>query len=74
MQWWVWYIVARSDGEREPSTEGYPPFITVNEMRAGYMEVLSRAEHRSGRYDFAWLPAPETPAMFVLLGISPGDV
>jgi len=73
MQWWVWYIVVWEDGEREPSTEDYPPFETVNEMKSGDLDVLSRDEKRSGRYEFSWLPASETPAMLAQLGINPSD-
>jgi hypothetical protein len=73
MQWWVWYIVAWSDGVREPSTEDYPPFWTVNEMRAGYMDVHSRDASRTGRYDFAWLPEAERATTLAGLGIRPDD-
>lgn len=73
MQWWVWYIVVWSDGEREPSTEDYPPFLTVNEMKAGFLEAVSRNESRTGRYDFSWLPQSERMTMLAELRISPSD-
>jgi hypothetical protein len=74
MQWWVWYIVVWSDGEREPSTEDYPPdFLAVNEMKAGYMEVHSRDASRTGRYDFSWLPKGNRAVTLAELGVRPSD-
>lgn len=73
MQWWVWYIVVWSDGAREPSTEDYPPFSTVNEMKTGYMEILSHDPSRRGHYDFAWLPERAQSAMLATLDIDAGD-
>lgn len=72
-QWWVWYIVVWVDGARERSTEDYPPFLAVNEMKDGHLEVLSDDPARSGRYDFAWLPSEEGQAMLSLLNISDRD-
>ncbi|BDZ66063.1 hypothetical protein [Agromyces mangrovi Wang et al. 2018] len=72
-QWWVWYIVVWTDGVREPSTEDYPPFLAVTEMRSGYLDVESAALTRNGRYDFAWLPPTERDAMLARLGISSDD-
>lgn len=73
MQWWVWYIVAWSDGAREPSTEDYPPFLSVSQMKAGHLEVLSRDPSRTGRYDFAWLGSAESAATLARLRITPED-
>ncbi len=73
MQWWVWHIVVWSDGVREPSTEDYPPFMTVNEMKSGYMDILSRDPSRGGRYDFMSLPKSEQSAVLATLGIDADD-
>ncbi|MFI8632969.1 hypothetical protein ACIGEP_10270 [Microbacterium sp. NPDC077663] len=54
-QWWIWYIVVWNDGERERSTEDYPPFIAVEEMKGGHLTVDSEDDSRSGRYDLRWL-------------------
>ena len=69
-----WYEVTWSDGEREPSTEDYPPFLAVNEMKRAYLEVISRDVQRSGRYDFAWLPSYEHRATLARLGPEPISV
>ncbi len=71
MQWWVWYIIIWSDGTRERSTEDYPPWSAVTEMRNGYLDV--QGSNRDGRYDFSWLDADEAAAERKRLDITPGD-
>lgn len=72
MQWWVWYIVIWSDGEREPSTEDYPPWSAVAEMRDGFLDVQGTAA-RDGRYDFSWLGADAATRERARLGVSAED-
>lgn len=73
LQWRVWFIVAWRDGAREPSTEDYPPFLSVSEMKAGRLEVLSHNQSRAGRYDFAWLGSAQAAALLPRLRITPED-
>ncbi|MFJ6652811.1 hypothetical protein ACIQLJ_08460 [Microbacterium sp. NPDC091313] len=72
-QWWVWYIIVWADGTRESSTEDYPPFLTVSEMKDGYLEVSSNQGDRAGMYDFRWLPAEEAAEALLRLGIDESD-
>lgn len=71
-QWWVWYIVIWPDGTREVSTEDYPPWSAVTEMRNGFLEVQG-AGARDGRYEFSWLDAGDAAAARARLGVSAED-
>lgn len=70
-QWWVWYIVVWADGTRERSAEDYPPFLAVNEMKSGCLELV--ATSHDGRYDFAWLSPDDAAATRDRLGIADRD-
>ncbi|MFT4135347.1 hypothetical protein [Microbacterium sp.] len=70
LQWWVWYIVIWADGTREQSTEDYPPWLTVDEMRHGRFTRPDGVH--SGDYEFAWLDAEEGAAVRSQLGVLPG--
>ncbi len=72
-QHWVWYLVVWDDGTRERSTEDYPPFLAVTEMKSGYLDVLSPTPSRAGHYDFAWLPPDEALAVKERLNITDRD-
>jgi hypothetical protein len=56
-QWWVWYVVAWSDGTRDDPQEDYPPWLVVEEINAGRYEVED--DLHAGIYDVAWLPATD---------------
>ncbi|WP_431784996.1 hypothetical protein [Microbacterium maritypicum] len=71
-QWWVWYVVIWPNGTREPSTEDYPPWSAVAEMRNGYLDVQG-AGARDGRYDVSLLDADEAVAERMRLGVSTRD-
>lgn len=54
-QWYIWYTIVWADGSHEPESEEYPPFIAVEEMKSGFLDVRSVDPDRCGRYDFQWL-------------------
>lgn len=69
-QWWVWLIVVWADGMRERSTEDYPPWTYVAEMKQGFFEWADGGS-RDGRYDFVWLSPDDAQAMRGQLDIKP---
>ena len=74
LHWWIWYLVVWEDGTRERSQEDYAPYLAVQAMRAGYLDVdVARDPTRAGRYDFAWLPPAEAAATRERLGIQDSD-
>lgn len=54
-QWWVWFIVVWTNGDREPSGEDYPPWTVVREMLAGAFSWDEEDVHQ-GDYAVEWLP------------------
>jgi hypothetical protein len=72
-QWCVWLIVVWADGVRERSTEDYPPWTYVAEMRNGYFAWEEDGPREGRRYDFAWLPATEAHEQRERLGITAAD-
>jgi hypothetical protein len=73
-KWWIWYIVVWEDGTRERSQEDYEPYLALQEIQSGYLEVDVAAERsRTGRYDFEWLPREEAQATSARLGIQDSD-
>jgi hypothetical protein len=73
-KWWIWYLVVWEDGTRERPQEDYEPFLAVQELRAGYLDVdFSSAASRSGRYDVVWLTPDEAAATRERLGIRDSD-
>ncbi|WP_434161416.1 hypothetical protein [Clavibacter michiganensis] len=73
-KWWIWYIVIWEDGTRERSQEDYEPYLAVQEIQAGYLDVDSPANKSMyGRYDFVWLPREEAEATRARLGIQDSD-
>ncbi|OUE19240.1 hypothetical protein BFL34_02282 [Clavibacter michiganensis] len=72
-QWWIWYVVVWSDGARERSQEDYPPWSAVREMQAGYLDVDTGRDSRTGRYGFAWLSPVDAAAARERLGIRDSD-
>lgn len=73
-KWWIWYIVIWEDGTRERSQEDYEPYLAVQEIQAGYLDVDAPANKSMyGRYDFVWLPREEAEATRARLGIQDSD-
>lgn len=54
-QWWVWFIVVWTNGDRETSAEDYPPWTVVREMLAGTFSWDEEDAHH-GVYAVEWLP------------------
>jgi hypothetical protein len=73
-KWWIWYIVVWEDGMRERAQEDYEPYLAVQEIQAGYLEVdVATEKSRAGRYDFAWLSRADAEATRARLGIQDSD-
>jgi hypothetical protein len=71
-QWWVWFIVVWSDGDREPPFEDYPPWRTVQDMQRGYLEWAEGGQDQQ-RYDIEWLPETERERVRAELGLRAED-
>jgi hypothetical protein len=72
-QWWVWFIVVWSNGDREPSFEDYPPdWLTVNDLRAGRF-VWNDDDSHHGQYDAEWVPSDRREQVLQEMGVSPED-
>jgi hypothetical protein len=72
-QWWVWFIVVWSNGDREPSFEDYPPdWLTVNDLRTGRF-VWNEDDSHYGQYDAEWVPPDRREQVLQEIGVSPED-
>ncbi|WP_345802884.1 hypothetical protein AAIB33_07320 [Microbacterium sp. AZCO] len=72
-QWWVWFIVVWSNGDREPSFEDYPPdWLTVNDLKAGRFLWNDNDDHH-GQYDAECVPHDHREQVLQEMGVSPED-
>lgn len=72
-QWWVWFIVVWSDGDRESPFEDYPPdWLTVNDLKAGRF-VWNDDQAHQGSYDAEWVPSDRREQVLREIGVPPQD-
>ena len=71
-QWWVWFVVVWSDGDRERAFEDYPPWTFVSELQSGTFVWDEEGAHK-GTYSARLLAGEEEEFTRAALNIRPED-